>query len=57
MELRIPYKDLTIEILKDIDPYNPIDASELYENSDGKSWNTGGTFGRVSKKLKNDKLK
>lgn len=35
MELRIPYKGLTIEILKDIDPYNPIDASELYENSDG----------------------
>ena len=35
MELRIPYKGLTIEFLKDIDPYNPIDASELYENSDG----------------------
>ena len=35
MELRIPYKGLIIEVLKDIDPYNPIDAAELYENSDG----------------------
>ena len=35
MELEIQYKGLTIEILKDIDSYNPMEASELYENSDG----------------------